>query len=105
MTPLVSALSETATSKISETCFANPVRADVLVHGKKVAGAAQRRTRKGLLQQGSIQYPDLPADFGKEVARMLSGRVKEDQLTSDLLDRAREIARKKYETREWLERR
>src|SRR6266851_982626 len=29
------ALSETATSKISETCFANPVRADVLVHGKK----------------------------------------------------------------------
>ena len=36
-------------------CFANPVRADVLIDGRKVAGAAQRRTRSGLLQQGSIQ--------------------------------------------------
>ncbi len=37
------------------SCFANPVRADVLIDGRKVAGAAQRRTRSGLLQQGSIQ--------------------------------------------------
>ena len=29
-------------------CFANPVRADVMVNGCKVAGAAQRRTRAGL---------------------------------------------------------
>src|SRR6266487_3837114 len=35
-------------------CFANPVRADVIVDGRKIAGAAQRRTRRGLLQQGSI---------------------------------------------------
>src|SRR5215468_6420236 len=36
-------------------CFANPVPADVVINGRKVAGAAQRRTRRGLLQQGSIQ--------------------------------------------------
>ena len=36
-------------------CFAHPVCADVLIDGRKVAGAAQRRTRSGLLQQGSIQ--------------------------------------------------
>ena len=30
------------------SCFANPVRADVMVNGRKVAGAAQRRTRAGL---------------------------------------------------------
>src|SRR5213076_3210661 len=28
-------------------CFANPVRADVLSNGRKIAGAAQRRTRRG----------------------------------------------------------
>src|SRR5213079_3437097 len=30
-------------------CFTTPVRADVMIHGRKVAGAAQRRTRRGLL--------------------------------------------------------
>src|SRR5207253_8144429 len=40
-------------------CFANPVRADVMVNGRKVAGAAQRCTRAGLLHQGSIQHVDL----------------------------------------------
>src|SRR6266480_5733649 len=33
------------------SCFANPVRADVILNGRKIAGAAQRRTRRGLLQQ------------------------------------------------------
>lgn len=98
-------LSERAMPKISEACFANPVRADVLVGGKKVAGAAQRRTRRGLLQQGSIQHLHLPDDFGQGVARTLSSRVKEHELNPDLLTRAREIARQKYETRGWLQRR
>src|SRR5438093_12178701 len=40
-------------------CFANPVRADVIVDGRKIAGAGQGRTRRGLLQQGSIQGIDL----------------------------------------------
>src|ERR1700756_4539062 len=44
-------------------CFANPVRADVIVDGRKIAGAAQRRTRRGLLQQGSIQGIDLENGF------------------------------------------
>ncbi len=32
----------------TNNCFANPVRADVLSNGRKIAGAAQRRTRRGL---------------------------------------------------------
>src|SRR5947199_8542442 len=40
-------------------CFANPVCADVMIEGRKIAGAAQRRTRAGLLHQGSIQHVDL----------------------------------------------
>src|SRR6476660_9366450 len=49
-------LSKHATvSASSYNCFANPVHADVIMGGRKIAGAAQRRTRRGLLQQGSIQ--------------------------------------------------
>ena len=33
----------TALSEASHRCFANPVRADVVINGRKVAGAAQRR--------------------------------------------------------------
>lgn len=36
-------------------CFANPVEHDVIdAHGGKIAGAGQRRTRHGLLHQGSV---------------------------------------------------
>lgn len=40
-------------------CFAGYEQFDVLWHGKKIAGAAQRRTRNGLLIQGSVQPPPL----------------------------------------------
>ena len=35
-------------------CMAKPTKYDVMLDGKKVAGAAQRRTAKGFLHQGSI---------------------------------------------------
>jgi lipoate-protein ligase A len=35
-------------------CMAKPTKYDVMVGGKKVAGAAQRRTKAGFLHQGSI---------------------------------------------------
>ncbi|HEY2811812.1 MAG TPA: hypothetical protein VGJ00_10550 [Rhabdochlamydiaceae bacterium] len=35
-------------------CMANPTKYDVLWNEKKVAGAAQRKTKKGFLHQGSI---------------------------------------------------
>src|SRR5689334_15832308 len=38
-------------------CFVGYEKSDVLWRGKKIAGAAQRRTRSGLLLQGSIQPP------------------------------------------------
>ncbi len=37
------------------SCFAGFEVSDVLLDGRKVAGAAQRRTRSGLLIQGSVQ--------------------------------------------------
>jgi lipoyl(octanoyl) transferase len=38
-------------------CFAGHEKSDLLWHGKKIAGAAQRRNKLGLLIQGSIQPP------------------------------------------------
>jgi lipoate-protein ligase A len=38
-------------------CFLGAEQFDLLWHGRKIAGAAQRRTRTGLLIQGSIQPP------------------------------------------------
>ena len=38
-------------------CFAGHEKFDLLWHGKKIAGAAQRRNRLGLLIQGSVQSP------------------------------------------------
>jgi lipoate-protein ligase A len=40
-------------------CFVGYEKSDVLWQGRKIAGAAQRRTRTGLLIQGSVQPPPL----------------------------------------------
>lgn len=41
-------------------CMARPSRYDLLYRGKKIGGAAQRRTHRGLLHQGSI-YLAMPS--------------------------------------------
>lgn len=38
----------------SAACFENPVQWDILDGGQKVAGAGQRRSREGILHQGSV---------------------------------------------------
>lgn len=38
-------------------CFIGAEEKDLLLHGRKIAGAAQRRSRTGLLIQGSVQPP------------------------------------------------
>ena len=86
-------------------CFANPVRADVLFNGEKVAGAAQRKTRAGLLQQGSIQHVDLPEDFGERFAAQLTENCDYRQLNGAVLECATEIAAQKYGTDTWLRKR
>ncbi len=42
--------------RLTMVCFQNPTRYDVLLAGRKVAGSAQRRTRDGLLHQGSLHF-------------------------------------------------
>ena len=86
-------------------CFANPVRADVMVDGRKIAGAAQRRTRRGLLQQGSIQGVDLDNGLSERFAVELSNNCQPQSLPKAVHGRAREIAAQKYGAEAWLRKR
>jgi len=84
-------------------CFVGHEKFDLLWHGKKIAGAAQRRNQLGLLIQGSIQPPPLPlqrVDFEKAMARVAEKQfhvtwttLKPDAL---LQQQAGELAAKKY---------
>jgi lipoate-protein ligase A len=98
-------LANSVAPKVSEHCFANAVRADVLSDGRTIAGAAHRRSRAGLLHQGSIQLPDLPGKFREDFARILCDRFERKTLAPELIARANAIAQAKYATDEWLMRR
>jgi len=87
------------------SCFANPVRADVMLNGRKIAGAAQRRTHRGLLQQGSIQGVELENGLAEQFAEELSNNRELRSLSEIVHYRAREIAARKYATDAWLRKR
>ncbi len=84
-------------------CFAGYEKFDVLWHGRKIAGAAQRRTKCGLLIQGSVQPPPVSLKRGEWESAMRFVSVRDwnaqwsthedDQLLSE---RANELARQKY---------
>jgi lipoate-protein ligase A len=97
-------LAKDAAPKISENCFANAVRADVLSSGRKIAGAAHRRSRAGLLHQGSIQRSDLPERFRADLAEILCPHYERMLLPPEIRERAADIAAAKYATSEWLTR-
>jgi len=85
-------------------CFANPVTADVMVGDQKVAGAAQRRSRTGLLQQGSIQNIELSSDFQDRFAKRLAHELIHRKIDSSTIQRATDLAATKYATESWMRR-
>jgi lipoate-protein ligase A len=57
---VAAALAPSSQKELPGQCFVGAEKFDVLWHGRKIAGAAQRRTRTGLLIQGSLQPPPIP---------------------------------------------
>jgi lipoate-protein ligase A len=57
-------------------CMAKPTRYDVIIDGRKVGGAAQRRTKQGFLHQGSISIA-LPSQDLLESLLLPGSRVQE----------------------------
>jgi lipoate-protein ligase A len=102
---LEATLANAASPKVSENCFANAVRADVMIEGRKIAGAAHRRSRAGVLHQGSIQEAGLPHRFRHDLGRILCASFERRTPSLELIDRANAIAQAKYGTTEWLMRR
>jgi hypothetical protein len=105
----------------SAACFSRPVRADIFQHGRKIAGAAQRRTRQGLLHQGSLQGANVRLDASGRQAvltAVVAELVADPQATTwvcdalenspifqDTLELAENLDRAKYGSAAWLEKR
>jgi lipoate-protein ligase A len=76
-----------------------------MLDGRKIAGAAQRRTRRALLQQGSIQGFAMQTDLAQKFAQALSTNCGEFELNEEFLERAKDLAQQKYGTESWLRKR
>jgi lipoate-protein ligase A len=91
----------------SDACFAKPVRFDIVAAQRKLSGAAQRRTREGLLHQGSILIPDparntdLRRTFAQAFAARLELAISPDNLTAAETARAADLERDRYATDAW----
>ena len=84
-------------------CFNNPVAFDLAdAHGVKIAGAGQRRTRHGLLHQGSL-LTDLGADLiGQEFASQLASKQEAWAGSETFEEEVLAISADRYATAEWL---
>jgi lipoate-protein ligase A len=82
-------------------CFENPVSDDLLCGGRKIGGAGQRRTRHGLLHQGSLQLKGAPFEEAQRFAQLLAVRVHTAETSPELLLRAERIAQTRYGVDEW----
>jgi len=100
-------LAPAASKEIPGQCFAGAEQHDIVLKGRKIAGAAQRRAREGLLVQGSIQ--SLPAECDRALwqRHMLANPVLWDELSlsEDIRARASELAKSKYNQPGYNERR
>ena len=104
---IASELTPAAHAVESEACFAKPVRFDIVAGESKLSGAAQRRTREGLLHQGSILLPDparnadLRGAFAEAFATRLELAIGPGDLTAAESARAADLERDRYTTDAW----
>jgi lipoate-protein ligase A len=82
-------------------CFQKPVMGDVVAEGKKLAGAAQRRTKWGLLHQGSIAAKLTAAQLKLAFRKTLGVEFEPYTLSSAERALAESLAREKYSTDAW----
>jgi lipoate-protein ligase A len=108
-------------------CFQRRTDEDLILHGYKVVGSAQRQTRRAVLQHGSVLMqassaaPQLPGvceltsrsipidEFAERFRLALSELLEIDWIPGQLSDqeriRATEIEAERFASRRWLERR
>jgi len=102
-----SELTKRAQEVESEACFQKPVRFDIVSEVGKLSGAAQRRTREGLLHQGSILLPDPAknADLRAALAGAFCERLELEVIPAEITpaeaNRAETLERERYSTEAW----
>jgi len=79
-------------------CFVGAEKHDVLWQGRKIAGAAQRRTKAGLLIQGSIQPPPLKLIRADWQIAMTKMRTREIAVDACVAKKAETLRLEKYST-------
>jgi lipoate-protein ligase A len=102
-------LADAAATAAGGLCFQQPVEYDLLEkHGIKLAGAGQRRTRSGLLHQGSVAAATADTASSLHRARRLAAALavgcEEISLNPPAEDLRERIARR-YGNPEWTQRR
>ena len=107
--PALSPATEKLAAESLRDCFREPVQHDLLQAGRKIGGAAQRRTRAGLLHQGSVRLPERTPEqmalFATTLPGALTGRGAPRELRADELARALSLASTRYAADEWLRQR
>ena len=85
------------------SCFENAVASDVInsSSGSKIVGGAQRRSRLGLLHQGSINGIRLSPGFCLNLARNMSENVETRPVDVQTEVASLNLARLKYSTTQW----
>ena len=89
---------------ISDACFSRAVPADLKWGERKVAGAAIRRHRLGVLLQGSVQGIVIPPALLESFAHRLAGSVSRGIIDPELLQTGERLAAEKYALAAWTER-
>ena len=85
----------------SYECFQNPVHGDVMADGRKLAGAAQRRTKWGLLHQGSIAASVTAESLRRGFNKILAVEFERYKHSASERTLAENLAREKYATDAW----
>ncbi len=103
--------SERGLGKTPGACFSRPVAWDVIdsAIGHKIAGGAQRRTRAGLLHQGSVRLPGTlatldhswPGVFASRLGERVEPITEPDGAGFDL---AENLRRERYRATAWHQR-
>ena len=89
---------------VSDACFSRAVVADLKWGERKVAGAAIRRHRLGVLLQGSVQRILIPPALLERFARHLAASVSRGVVDPELLQACERLASQKYGLAAWTER-
>lgn len=85
-------------------CFESPVCGDVMHQDTKILGGALRRTRSGVLYQGSLQVSAVPDDFARRMAAGIASDIIAWQPEDDFYNAARLVA-EQYRSDDWANKR